>query len=62
MRGHVAPNSVTKNIFAKKTLQHEQERLPFAISDIVEGIVSFRFVGDRLLDWMSCRSCIAFHL
>ena len=59
---HVAPNAVTKNIFAKKTLQHEQESLPLAISNIVEGVISFLFVCDRLLDWVSCRSCIAFHL
>ncbi len=62
MRGHVAPDAVAKSIFAEKTLEHEQKRLAFAVGNVVEGVVGLRLVRDRLLDRMSCRSGIAFHL
>src|SRR5713101_5103118 len=31
MRGHVTPDAVAKSILAKKTFEHEQKRLAFAI-------------------------------
>ena len=61
MRGHVAPDAVAKSIFAEKTFEHEQERLAFAVGDVVKGTVCFHFIRDRLLNRMSCRSCIALH-
>ncbi len=61
MRGHVAPDAVAKSIFAEKTFEHKQKRLAFAVGDVVKGAVRLRLVRDRLLDRVSCRSCIAFH-
>ena len=62
MRGDVAPDAVAKSVLAEKTLEHKQKRLAFAVSDVVEGAVGLRLVRDRLLDRVSCRSGIAFHL
>ena len=61
MRRDVAANSVAEDAFAQKTFQHPQKRLAFAVSDVVERAVCFRFVGDGLLNRVSCRCCVAFH-
>ena len=52
MLGHVFANAVAKNVFSQKTLDHADESLPFAISNIVERAVGLGFVRDRLLDGM----------
>src|SRR3989442_14081760 len=54
-------DSVAENIFTKKILEHSNKRLAFFVRDIIEGAARFGFIRDRLLDWMSCRSCVAFH-
>src|SRR5438034_2163661 len=61
MRRHVTPNSLAKHIFAEKTFQHSEKRLPLFVGDIVEGAVGFGLGRDRLLDRMSSRSSVAFH-
>src|SRR5882762_4331347 len=61
MRENVTTNAVAKNIFAEKTLEHADERLPLSVSDVVESAVRFGLGRDRLLDGVSCRSGIAFH-
>src|SRR5438094_7902275 len=61
MRRHVTANSFAKHIFAEKTFQHSEKRLPLFVGDIVEGAVGFGLGRDRLLDRMSGRSSVAFH-
>src|ERR1700745_3227275 len=61
MHGHITPDAVAKTIFPKKTFEHEEKRLAFAVGDIVKGTVCFRLICDGLLDRVRCRSCIAFH-
>jgi len=52
VRRDVFPDPVTENIFAKKTLDHANERHSFSVGDVVESAVRFRFGFDRLLDRM----------
>src|SRR6266480_2038166 len=61
MRSYVAADAVAENVFAEETFQHSQKTLAFSISDIVKGAVGVGFVRNRLLDGVSCRSCVAFH-
>src|SRR5437870_8959775 len=61
MRSDVPANTIAENVFAEKTLQHSQERLPLFVSDIIESAVGFRLRRDGLLNRMRCRSCVAFH-
>src|SRR6184192_67863 len=61
MRRHVTANSFAKHIFAEKTFQRSEKRLPLFVGDIVEGVVRFGFGRHRLLDRMSGRSSVAFH-
>ena len=61
MRGDVPADSVAENVLAEETLQHSQERLTFFVSDIIESAVCFRLGGNGLLNWMRCRSSVAFH-
>src|SRR5207244_9844774 len=61
VRSDVAADAVAESVFAKKTLQHPQKTLAFAISDIVKRTVGVRFIRDRLLHRVRCRSCVAFH-
>ncbi len=61
VRRDVFADAVAENIVAEKTLEHANDRLPFAVGDFVEGAVRFRLGRDRLLHRMRGRARVGLH-